>query len=121
MARDENEVALWKVLDMKARRRPRYLARSLTRAGKAELSNGLNTFAAKWQLAQLDGRGIAEKEAPAFPAFDELVRAESQAEELLGGGFTGEEVGAFLRREEVVAAVDGFVADADFGKRVKRG
>ena len=58
---------------------------------------------------------------------DETMTPEQQAvydartEELLGGGFTGEEVGAFLRREEVVAAVDGLVADADLGKRVKRG
>ena len=121
MARYENEFALRKVLNMEARWRPRYLARSFACAGKAELAHGFDAFTAKRQLAQLDGRGVAEEEAPAFPALDELIRAEPQSEELFGGGFTGEELVALLRREEVVATVDGLVADADVGKRVKRG
>lgn len=112
---DDEEAAFGHVFDVEAGRRGRQFVGGGAFAGEAGLADLFDAFHGQGHFAELVRGAIAEPEAPAFDAVDELLGTEPAFEVGGGLGFELKKLVFLLGGEEVVSAVDGFVADADFG------
>ena len=105
---------------MKARRCVGQLARGQAFAGKARGFHRLYPLHGLGHGAQFCGRAVAQPQAPALVAVQKFVGTQPAAKPFFAAGLLGDEGVALGGAEQVVAIVDGLVADADLGHSAQR-
>ena len=83
-------------------------------------AHGGNAFTALGQSGQSGSRGIAQPQTPAFDAVEKLLRSQPAPKIRRSARLLQQKIGFFLRGKQVVAAVNGFVANAHFRHRAQR-
>ena len=86
---------------------------ALALACQSELAHVLHPLLAEWHVVDFPRRGVAEPQAIAGFLMDELHRAIPLMEKRPRLGFSLHKLFHLLLFEEVVAAVDGLVADVE--------
>ena len=81
--------------------------------GEPKLPDRFDTLQACRHSPEFLGRTVTEPETPSLPAVDEFIGTDPATKPFLGLRFDPQELIAFFSGEEVIAAIDRLVPDAD--------